>query len=184
MNVYDCLLSLCGDNKGKCDKFIKMLKCVINECCYNDKPIVHIHNDNIMVPCYIYVIEKLLRKDSYIYLNNVLLCNNISVWYDSNINLCLLTNINDELVRFQSTIVQYASDNVLCGHDYNHAKIIKPMLRFIIATNINSWKFDDDFNKIVTHLHIDCDFDAEDYVNCAEYFEKNIDSIMDFIKNY
>lgn len=125
---------------------------LINNKNYNNKPIIHLYGDNndgkIL---FTNIIKTLYCNDEYKVLNNTLLHNSYSSWYNDNLKICFLHNIHPSFLKStESSLITLSQNKILLQHNM----IIQPNLKFIILSNYEPNVFTKNFNDICTHIYL------------------------------
>lgn len=168
-------LWLSGNDPNLCSTLIKIIKCFINKQNYENTPIIHIYgnsfNNKIL---YLSIIELLCDKNEIVYLNEVMLYNNISSWYKNTLKICFINNFQPPYFDMVQNNIIDLSKNVVCiGNTYKTSRIIKPLLKCIVTSNYDPHIFSKSFNELTTHIQFDM----------VEINKLKYDEMYDTIKN-
>lgn len=179
------LLDLFGHDEIIFNQMIYLMNNIINN--KSDKPIIHIYgkaeNNKLL---FTELMELLMLPDEFIHLNNLMLYNNISSWYKDSIKLCFVNNHNPNYFQNnQTSIINLATENVMCGVNYKTSKVVKPSLKFIIISNYDPIYFTEKFNDNTIHINFNMNEINETYYdNLYNIFKNNKNDILTFIYGY
>ena len=179
------LLDLFGHNQIIFNQMISLINNLLNNNI--DKPIIHIYgkaeNNKLLL---INLMELLMLPDETIHLNDLMLYNNISSWYKDSIKLCFVNNCNPNYFHNnQTSIINLATENVMCGVNYKTSKVVKPSLKFIIISNYDPIYFTEKFNDNTIHINFNMnEINETECNNLYNIFKNNKNDILTFIYKY
>lgn len=179
--IKNIFIEVCGGDVSLCNDVLIMLNCLMGGVNYGNDKVIHIygHSNNNKVVLLTFI-EMLFEKDEHKYLNFLLLYNNYSNWFTDKIKLCVINNFTPQNFNMiQNNVINLVKNNIIIDN-----KIIKPKLKFIIASTYNSTHFSDEFNSICTHINFNMsELDVGPCENIIKYMQDNKVAMLEFIKN-
>jgi hypothetical protein len=179
--IKNIFIEICGGDVLLYNVVLDVLNCLMDDVNYNNKHVIHIHgtsNNNKVV--LLTIIEMLFEKNEHKYLDFLLLYNNYSNWFTDKIKLCVINNFKlQNFNMIQNNVINLVKNNIIIDNT-----IIKPKLKFIIASSYDPTHFSNEFNEICTNINFNMnELEVSPCENIIKYVQENKDSMLKFIKN-